>query len=48
LAISNGTAFSASAACLVAHDSHMLLLLSQALTSMTVEAMMGQAQSFDA
>ncbi|KAA1126566.1 hypothetical protein PGTUg99_028003 [Puccinia graminis f. sp. tritici] len=47
LAISNGTAFSASAACLVAHDSHMLLMLAQGLTSMTVEAMMGQAQSFD-
>lgn len=48
LAISNGTAFSASAACLVAHDAHMLLLLSQALTSLTVEAMLGQVQSFDA
>ncbi|WAR54669.1 hypothetical protein PtB15_4B286 [Puccinia triticina] len=47
LAISNGTAFSASAACLVAHDSHMLLMLAQGLTSMTVEAMMGQAQSYD-
>ncbi|KAH9456130.1 hypothetical protein MJO29_006148 [Puccinia striiformis f. sp. tritici] len=47
LAICNGTAFSTSAACLVAHDSHMLLMLAQVLTSMTVEAMMGQAQSFD-
>ncbi|KAI8455434.1 phenylalanine ammonia-lyase [Phakopsora pachyrhizi] len=42
LGISNGTAFSASAACLAAHDSHMLALFSQVLTAMTTEAMMGQ------
>lgn len=46
LGISNGTAFSASAACLAAHDAHFLGLMSQVLTAMTVEAMVGQAGNY--
>ncbi|KAH9816821.1 L-Aspartase-like protein [Melampsora americana] len=46
LGISNGTAFSASAACLAAHDAHFLGLMSQVLTALTVEAMVGQAGNY--
>ncbi|MBW0491928.1 hypothetical protein O181_031643 [Austropuccinia psidii MF-1] len=46
LGISNGTAFAASAACLAAHDAHLLALLAQVLTSLTTEAMMGQVGNF--
>ncbi|KAG0145229.1 hypothetical protein CROQUDRAFT_133855 [Cronartium quercuum f. sp. fusiforme G11] len=46
LGISNGTAFSASAACLAAHDAHFLGLMSQVLTALSVEAMVGQAGNY--
>ncbi|GAA5997375.1 uncharacterized protein JCM10292_000216 [Rhodotorula paludigena] len=46
LGLVNGTAVSASMATLTLHDSHMLSLLSQALTALTVEAMVGQQGSF--
>jgi phenylalanine ammonia-lyase len=46
LGLVNGTAVSASMATLALHDAHMLSLLSQSLTAMTVEAMVGHAGSF--
>ncbi|SCZ90831.1 BZ3500_MvSof-1268-A1-R1_Chr1-3g02294 [Microbotryum saponariae] len=47
LGLVNGTAVSASMATMALNDSHFLALLSQALTAMTVEAMVGHAGSFD-
>ncbi|KNZ63099.1 phenylalanine ammonia-lyase [Puccinia sorghi] len=46
LAIANGTAFSAAAASIAIFHSHILGLLSQVLTAMTVEAMVGQIGAF--
>ncbi|GAA6031989.1 hypothetical protein JCM8097_003376 [Rhodosporidiobolus ruineniae] len=46
LGLVNGTAVSASAATLAVHDASYLALLSQALTALTVEAMVGQQGSF--
>jgi phenylalanine ammonia-lyase len=46
LGLINGTAVSASFATLALHDSQHLALLSQALTALTVEAMVGQQGSF--
>ncbi|GMG07821.1 unnamed protein product [Aspergillus oryzae] len=47
LAIVNGTAMSAACATLVLHDTHQLAMLSQILTAMTVEALLGSPESFD-
>ncbi|RAO69389.1 uncharacterized protein BHQ10_005401 [Talaromyces amestolkiae] len=47
LAIVNGTAISTAAASLVLHDMHQLALLSQILTAMSVEALLGSPESFD-
>ncbi|KAL9597800.1 MAG: hypothetical protein Q9219_004927 [cf. Caloplaca sp. 3 TL-2023] len=47
LAIVNGTAVSAAVASLALHDAHQLLVLSQILTAMGVEALRGAAESFD-
>jgi phenylalanine ammonia-lyase len=47
LAIVNGTAISTAAATLVLHDTHQLALLSQILTAMSVEALLGSPESFD-
>ena len=47
LAIVNGTAVSASVGSLALHDAHGLLILSQILTAMGVEALRGSAESFD-
>ena len=47
LAIVNGTAVSASAGALALHDAHGLMILSQVLTAMGVEALRGSAESFD-
>lgn len=47
LAIVNGTAASASVGSLALHDAHGLLILSQVLTAMGVEALRGSAESFD-
>ncbi len=46
LAIVNGTAISCAAAVLALHDAHGLALLSQILTSMSVEALLGTTESF--
>ncbi|ORY75067.1 L-Aspartase-like protein [Leucosporidium creatinivorum] len=46
LGLVNGTAVSASMATLALHDTHFLSLLSQAVTAMTVEAMVGHVGSF--
>lgn len=46
LAIANGTAFSAAAASMAMFQAHTLGLLSQVLTAMTVEAMVGQIGAF--
>jgi len=46
LAIANGTAFSAAAASIAIFHTHILGLLSQVLTAMTVEAMVGQIGAF--
>lgn len=46
LAIANGTAFSASAAGIVIYQTHVLVLLSQVLTAMMAEAMLGQIGAF--
>ncbi|KAA1104409.1 hypothetical protein PGT21_022397 [Puccinia graminis f. sp. tritici] len=46
LAIANGTAFSAAAASIAIFQTHILGLLSQVLTAMTVEAMLGQIGAF--
>ncbi|KAK4704308.1 phenylalanine ammonia-lyase, partial [Phenoliferia sp. Uapishka_3] len=46
LGLVNGTAVSASMATLALHDTHFLALLSQALTALTVEAMVGHVGSF--
>ena len=45
LGLINGTAVTCSAASLALHDSHYLSLLSQVLTAMTVEAMVGMSGS---
>lgn len=47
LGLVNGTAVSASMATHALYDCHFLALLSQALTAMTVEAMVGHVGSFD-
>lgn len=47
LAIVNGTAVSASVGSLALHDAHGLVILSQILTAMGVEALRGSAESFD-
>ncbi|KAJ5710551.1 L-Aspartase-like protein [Penicillium malachiteum] len=47
LAIVNGTAISTAAATLILHDTHQLALLSQILTAMSVEALLGSPESFN-
>ncbi|MCJ1377283.1 hypothetical protein MMC17_000375 [Xylographa soralifera] len=47
LAVVNGIALSATAGVLALHDAHGLAVLSQILTSMSVEALGGTAESFD-
>ena len=47
LAIVNGTAASAGVGALALHDAHGLIILSQLLTAMGVEAVCGSAESFD-
>jgi phenylalanine ammonia-lyase len=47
LGILNGTAFSASVACLVLNDAVHLALLSQVCTAMGTEALAGSRGSFD-
>ncbi|MCJ1469511.1 hypothetical protein MMC07_008144 [Pseudocyphellaria aurata] len=47
LAIVNGTSMSTGAGALALHDAHCLLVLSQVLTSMCVEALQGTSESFD-
>jgi phenylalanine ammonia-lyase len=47
LAITNGTSVSAGVAALALHDAHQLAVLAQVLTAMGVEAMIGNAESFD-
>ena len=46
LAIVNGTAISTAAGALALHDAHGLAVLSQIVTSMSVEALTGTAESF--
>ncbi|EGG03067.1 uncharacterized protein MELLADRAFT_49604 [Melampsora larici-populina 98AG31] len=46
LALVNGTSFSASAASIALYSSHFLAMLSQVLTAMMTEAMLGQIGSF--
>ena len=46
LAIVNGTAVSAGVGSLALHDAHGLIILSQVLTAMGVEALSGSAESF--
>ncbi|TVY67542.1 Phenylalanine aminomutase (L-beta-phenylalanine forming) [Lachnellula suecica] len=46
LAIVNGTAVSAAAGALVLHDTHVLAVLAQILTAMSVEALKGTTESF--
>ncbi|KAI8461933.1 phenylalanine ammonia-lyase, partial [Phakopsora pachyrhizi] len=46
LAICNGTAYSASAACIAIYQAHVLALLSEVVTAMTVEALQGQIGAF--
>lgn len=47
LAIVNGTSMSTGVGALALHDAHCLLVLSQILTSMSVEALRGTTESFD-
>lgn len=47
LGLMNGTATSAAVASLVLYEAHQLALLSQILTAMAVEALLGSAGSFD-
>lgn len=47
LAIVNGTSMSAGIGALALHDAHCLLVLSQILTSMGIEALRGTTESFD-
>ena len=47
LAMVNGTAVSAGVASLALHDAHGLVILSQVLTAMGVEALRGSTESFD-
>jgi phenylalanine ammonia-lyase len=47
LAVTNGTSVSAGVAALALHDAHHLAVLSQVLTAMGVEALAGNAESFD-
>ncbi|KAA8650300.1 aromatic amino acid ammonia-lyase [Aspergillus tanneri] len=47
LSIVNGTSVSTAAAVLVIHDSHNLALLSQLLTAMGTEALLGTVDNFD-
>lgn len=46
LALVNGTSFSASAASIALYSSHFLAMMSQVLTAMMTEAMLGQIGSF--
>ncbi|KAI9607334.1 hypothetical protein H4Q26_005852 [Puccinia striiformis f. sp. tritici PST-130] len=46
LAIANGTAFSAGLGSIVIYETHILALLSQVLTAMTVETLVGQIGAF--
>ncbi|OAV95860.1 phenylalanine ammonia-lyase, partial [Puccinia triticina 1-1 BBBD Race 1] len=46
LAVANGTAFSAAAASLAVFHAHLLATLAQALTAMSVEALLGQIGAF--
>lgn len=48
LAIVNGTSVSTGVGALALHDAHCLLVISQILTSMGVEALRGTTESFDA
>ena len=48
LAIVNGTAVSCAVGALALHDAHGLAVLSQAVTAMSVEALLGTEESFDA
>ena len=47
LAIVNGTAVSAGVGALALHEAHSLMVLSQVLTAIGVEALSGSAESFD-
>lgn len=47
LAIVNGTAISGGVAALAMHEAHCLAVLSQILTAMSVEALLGTDESFD-
>lgn len=47
LAIVNGTAISAASGALVLEDAHMLTMLAQVLTAMSVEALAGTLESFE-
>ena len=47
LGLMNGTATSASVASLTLYETHHLAILSQALTAMTLEALLGSAGSYD-
>ncbi|MCJ1476316.1 hypothetical protein MMC13_004982 [Lambiella insularis] len=47
LAIVNGTAVSCGVGALAIHDAHCLIVLSQVLTAMGVEAIRGDSESFD-
>jgi len=47
LAILNGTAISASVTALATHEAHQFMILSQVLTAVTVEALLGSVGSFD-
>lgn len=47
LGLINGTAVSAAVAALALHESHQLAVLSQMLTAMGVEVMLGSPESFD-
>ncbi|KAI1433150.1 phenylalanine and histidine ammonia-lyase [Xylaria sp. CBS 124048] len=46
LAMTNGTAVSAGVAALALHDTHLLAVISQAVTAMSVEALHGTKESF--
>lgn len=48
LAIVNGTAVSAASGALALYDAHALVLLAQVITAMSVEALNGTLESFDA
>jgi len=46
LGITNGTAASCAAACIAVHQAHQLALLSQVLTAMATEALLGTAHNY--